>query len=203
MLLLLEFTAVLLLFNPSLDIQADILHFIRRRELYKSILIHAHFAKRILLSSYGEWVLLQLTPVNALLYLQAVARLSGTDGLTRLFLVYVHTLLKRVLIIVYALQYACDILVDSKLAVDVRVRLSLIGCPDRHSNPLLALPAHYATDLVRLLKPIVITRDYWRGLLVDETCFYALIFKHLRQISLSFAFVFLYLLFFLVSLLLF
>ena len=58
LLLPLELPAVLLLFDPSLNVGADILHIVRRRELHKPVPIHAHLAECILLSSRGERVLL-------------------------------------------------------------------------------------------------------------------------------------------------
>jgi hypothetical protein len=104
LLLLFELPAVLLLFDPSLDIGADVLYLIRRRKLYEPVPINAHLAEYILLSSHSERVLLQLPPVNALFYLRAVTGLPGANGLARLLLVYIHPLLNRVLVGIYTIQ---------------------------------------------------------------------------------------------------
>jgi hypothetical protein len=64
-----ELAAVLLLFDPSLDVGANVLHLVRRRKLYEPVLIHAHLAERILLSPRRKRILLQLSPINALFYL--------------------------------------------------------------------------------------------------------------------------------------
>ena len=198
-----ELPGVLLLFDSSPDVGADVLYMVRRRKLHEPVPIHAHLAECILLSPHRERVLLQLPPINAFFHLRAVTGLLGANVLARLFLVRVHALLERILVVVYALQCACDVLIDCELAVDLRVRLSPIGRPDGHSDPLLALSTHHATDSVRLPKPIAIARDDRRGLLSDETCFRALILGHLGQILLSFSLIFFCPLFFLVSPLLF
>lgn len=165
--------------------------------------IHAHLAERILLPSHRERVLLQLPPVNALFHLRAVAGLLGAHGLARLLLVHLDPLLERVIVVVYALQRAYDILVNGELAVDFGVRLSPIGRSDGHADSLLTLPAHHSADPVRFPKSIAIARDDRRGLPSDETCFRALIFGHLGQIILPLLFIFFCPLFFLVSPLLF
>jgi hypothetical protein len=113
-----ELPAVLLLFDPLLDVGADVLHLVRRRKLHEPVLIHAYLAECILLSSCGERVLLQLPPVNALFYLWAVTGLLGANSLARLLLVYIHPLLERVLVSVYAIQRAYDVPINSELAMD-------------------------------------------------------------------------------------
>jgi hypothetical protein len=97
-----EPAAILLLFDPSLDVGADVLHLVRRRKLHKPVLIYAHLAERILLLPRRERILLQLSPVNALFYLWTIAGLLGLDGLVCLLLVYFYALLEWVLVSVYA-----------------------------------------------------------------------------------------------------
>jgi hypothetical protein len=157
----------------------------------------------ILLSSYSERVLLQLPPINALFYLRAITGLLSANSLACLLLVHIYPLLERVLVSVYAIQRAYDVPIDSELAMDFWVRLSLIGRSDRHSDPLLALPTHYSADPIRLLIPIVIARSRRCGLLLNETCFSATILRYFWQILLPFPFIFFYLLFLLISLILF
>jgi hypothetical protein len=175
-----ELPAVLLLFDPPLNIGANVLHLVRRQKLHELVLIHAYLAECILLSSRSERVLLQLPPVNTLFYLWAVTGLLSANGLARLLLVHIHPLLKRVLVGVYTIQYAYDVPINSELAMDFWVRLSPIGRSDRHSDPLLALPAYHSADPVRLLIPIAITRSRRRRLLLNETYFGATILRHFR-----------------------
>jgi hypothetical protein len=163
------------------------------------VLINAHLAECILLSSYSERVLLQLPPVNALFYLRAITGLPGANGLAHLLLIHIHPLLERVLVGIYAIQCAYDVPIDGELAMDFRVRLSLIGRSDRYADLLLALPTHHSADPVRLLIPIAIARDRRRGLLLNETCFGATILGHFRQILLPFPFIFFCLLFLFIS----
>jgi hypothetical protein len=113
-----ELPAVLLLFDPPLDVGANVLHLVRRRKLRKPVPIYAHLAECILLSSCSERVLLQLPPVNALFYLQAMTGLLSANGLARLLLVYIHPLLERVLVGVYTIQRAYDVPIDGELAID-------------------------------------------------------------------------------------
>jgi hypothetical protein len=142
LLLPLELPAVLLLFDPSLDVGADILHIVRRRELHEPVLIYAHLAERILLSSRGERVLLQLPPVNALFHLWAVTGLLGANGLACLLLVHIHPLLERVLIGVYAIQRAYDVPIDSELAMDFRVTYAC-----RQSDVPMGTPIRFSLSL--------------------------------------------------------
>jgi hypothetical protein len=107
-----------------------------------------------------------------------VTGLPGANGLTRLLLVYIHPLLERVLVSIYAIQYAYDVPIDGELAMDFRVRLSPIGRSDRYADPLLALPTHHSADSIRLPIPIAIARDCRRGLLLNETCFGATILRY-------------------------
>jgi hypothetical protein len=132
-----------------------------------------------------------------------VTGLLSANGLARLLLVHIHPLLERVLVGVYAIQRAYDVPIDGELAIDLRVRLSLIGRSDGHSDPLHALPTHHSADPVRLPKPITIARDRLRGLLLDEMCFCASVLGHLGQILFPFPFIFFRPLFFLISPLLF
>jgi hypothetical protein len=103
LLLSFELPAILLLFDPPLNIGADVLYLVRRRKLHKLVLIHAHLVECILLSSRSERVLLQLPPINALFYLRAITGLLSVNGLTRLLLVHIRPLLKRVLVSVYTI----------------------------------------------------------------------------------------------------
>ena len=48
-----------------------------------------------------------------------MTRLPSANGLARLFLIHVHALLERILVVVYALQYAYDVLIDCELVVDL------------------------------------------------------------------------------------
>jgi hypothetical protein len=56
--LLFELAAVLLLFDPLLDVGADVLYLIRRWKLHELVLIYAYLAERILLSPRCKWILL-------------------------------------------------------------------------------------------------------------------------------------------------
>ena len=112
---------------------------------------------------------------------------------------------RRVLLAIYTVQRAYDVPVDGECAVDSRVRLPPIRRPYLHPDPLLTLPPYDSPDPVRLLIPVAIAYHPRRGLLLEITCFRALVFWYLRQIVLSFAIAILcFCLFFLfVSLLLF
>jgi hypothetical protein len=132
-----------------------------------------------------------------------VAGLLGSDGLACLLLVHFHALLEWVLVGVYAFQRAYDVLIDGELAVDRRVRLSLIGWSDRHSDPLFTLSTHGSTDPIRFLIAVAIAGGCRYGMLSDQTCFGALILGYLGQTPPFLLFVFLYPFLFFVSLLFF
>jgi hypothetical protein len=129
-----------------------------------------------------------------------MAGLLSSDGITCLLLVHFYALLEWVLVGVYAFQRTYNVLIDSELAVDRRVRLSLIGWSDGYSDPLLTLSTHGSTDPIRFLIAVVIAGGCRYRMLSDETCFGTLILGYLGQIPPSLLLVFFCLFLFFVSL---